>query len=118
LLLSTPSSEYWTKKLHAAPVIDGADLAAVQRQEPRTTLDLEWLRRTGGDPKAASSRQAPPPLIKIANPMIKVCCRPKPPDRRRRATREPGGPEPLSVGPAAHTRPKVGIRWACHLTYT
>jgi hypothetical protein len=46
------------------------------------------------------------------------CCRPKPPDGRRLATREPGGPEPLSVGPAARTRPEVGVRWACHLTYT
>jgi hypothetical protein len=46
------------------------------------------------------------------------CCRPKPPDRRRQATREPRGPAPLSVGPAACTRPEVGVRWACHLTYT
>jgi hypothetical protein len=45
-------------------------------------------------------------------------CRPKPPDGRRQATREPGGPEPLSVSPAARTRPEVGVRWACHLTYT
>jgi hypothetical protein len=29
------------------------------------------------------------------------CCRPKPPNGRRQATREPGGPERLSVGPAA-----------------
>jgi hypothetical protein len=46
------------------------------------------------------------------------CCRPKPPDGRRQATREAGGPEPLFVGPVAHTRPEVGVRWACHLTYT
>jgi hypothetical protein len=37
---------------------------------------------------------------------------------RREATRELGGPEPLSVGPAAHTRPKDGVRWAFHLTNT
>jgi hypothetical protein len=48
----------------------------------------------------------------------RMCCQPKPPDGRRQATREPGGPEPLSVGPTALTRPEVGIHWACHLTYT
>jgi hypothetical protein len=48
----------------------------------------------------------------------KMCCRLKPPDGHRQATREPGGLEPLSVGPAAHTRPEVGVCWACHLTYT
>jgi hypothetical protein len=26
----------------------------------------------------------------------RMCCQPKPPDGRRQATREPGGPEPLS----------------------
>jgi hypothetical protein len=46
------------------------------------------------------------------------CCRPKPSDGRRQVIREPGGPEPLSVGLAARTRPEVGVRWACHLTYT
>jgi hypothetical protein len=44
--------------------------------------------------------------------------RSKPTDGRRQATREPGGPEPLSVGPAARMRPEVEVRWACHLTYT
>jgi hypothetical protein len=48
----------------------------------------------------------------------RMCCQPKPPDGRRQATREPGGPEPLSIGPTALMRPEVGIRWACHLTYT
>jgi hypothetical protein len=48
----------------------------------------------------------------------RMCCRPKPPDRCRQATREPRGPEPLSVGPIAHTHPEVGVRYACHLTYT
>jgi hypothetical protein len=48
----------------------------------------------------------------------RMCCRPKPPDGRRQATREPGGPEPLSVDPAVCTCPEVGVRWACHLTYT
>jgi hypothetical protein len=46
------------------------------------------------------------------------CCRPKPPDGSRQETREPGGPESLSVGPAARTRPEVEVHWACHLTYT
>jgi hypothetical protein len=46
----------------------------------------------------------------------RMCCRPKPTNGRRQATREPGGPEPLSVGPAARTRPEVEVRWACHLT--
>jgi hypothetical protein len=41
-----------------------------------------------------------------------------PPNGRRQATREPGGLEPLSVGPTARTRPEVGVRWVCHLTYT
>jgi hypothetical protein len=50
--------------------------------------------------------------------LIYLCCRAKPPDGRRQATREPGGPEPLSIGPAARTRPEVGVCWACHLTYT
>jgi hypothetical protein len=45
-------------------------------------------------------------------------CRPKPTDGHRQATREPGGPEPLSVGLVARTRPEVEVRWACHLTYT
>jgi hypothetical protein len=31
------------------------------------------------------------------------CCQPKPTDGRRQAAREPGGSEPLSVGPTAHT---------------
>jgi hypothetical protein len=48
----------------------------------------------------------------------RMCCQPKPPDGRQHATREPGGPKPLSVGSAARTRPEVGVRWACHLTYT
>jgi hypothetical protein len=48
----------------------------------------------------------------------RMCCRPKPTDGRRQATREPGGPKPLSVGPTTHTRPEVDVRWACHLTYT
>jgi hypothetical protein len=45
-------------------------------------------------------------------------CRPKPTDGCRQATRAPGGPNPLSVGPAARTCPEIEIRWACHLTYT
>jgi hypothetical protein len=48
----------------------------------------------------------------------RMCCRLKPPNGRRQATREPGRSEPLSVGPAACTCPEVGVRWACHLTYT
>jgi hypothetical protein len=48
----------------------------------------------------------------------RMCCRPKPIDGRRQATRELGGPEPLSGGPAARTHPEVEVRWACHLTYT
>jgi hypothetical protein len=32
----------------------------------------------------------------------RMCC--------RQATRESGGPEPLSIGPAAHTCPEVGVR--------
>jgi hypothetical protein len=47
-----------------------------------------------------------------------MCCQPKHPDGCRQATRESGGPEPLSVGPVARMRPEVGVRWACHLTYT
>jgi hypothetical protein len=49
---------------------------------------------------------------------VGLCCWPKPPNGRRQATRESGGPEPLFVSPAAHTCPEVGVRWACHLTYT
>jgi hypothetical protein len=49
---------------------------------------------------------------------IGTCCQPKPPDGHRQATQELGGPEPLSVGPAARTRPEVAVHWACHLTYT
>jgi hypothetical protein len=49
---------------------------------------------------------------------VRMCCRSKPPDGHQQATRDPGGPEPLSVGPAACTRPEVGVRWVCHLTYT
>jgi hypothetical protein len=48
----------------------------------------------------------------------RMCYRTKPPDGRRQTTREPGGPEPLSVGPAARTLPEVRVRWVCHLTYT
>jgi hypothetical protein len=48
----------------------------------------------------------------------RTCCRPKPTDGRRQATREPGGLEPLSVSPAARMSPEVEVRWACHLTYT
>jgi hypothetical protein len=48
----------------------------------------------------------------------RMCCRPKPTDGHRQATREPGGPEPLSVGPTARTCPEVEVHWACHLTYT
>jgi hypothetical protein len=48
----------------------------------------------------------------------RMCCRLKPTDERQQATREPGGPEPLSVGPAAHMRHEVKVCWACHLTYT
>jgi hypothetical protein len=47
-----------------------------------------------------------------------LCCRPRSTDGRWHATREPGGPEPLSIGLATRTRPDVEIRWACHLTYT
>jgi hypothetical protein len=49
---------------------------------------------------------------------VSNCCQPKPTNGCRQATRESGGPEPLSVGPVAHTRPEVEVRWACHLTYT
>jgi hypothetical protein len=49
---------------------------------------------------------------------VHECCRPKPTDRRRQATRESGGPEPLSIDPATRTRPEVEVRWVCHLTYT
>jgi hypothetical protein len=48
----------------------------------------------------------------------RMCCRPKPTNGCRQATRELGGPEPLSIGPAARTRPEVEVHWACHLTYT
>jgi hypothetical protein len=48
----------------------------------------------------------------------RMCCRPKPTDGHRQATREPRGPEPLSVGPAARTRPEAEVHWAYHLTYT
>jgi hypothetical protein len=50
--------------------------------------------------------------------LCRMCCQPKPTNGRRQATQEPGGPEPLSVGPAARTCPEVEVRWACHLTYT
>jgi hypothetical protein len=46
------------------------------------------------------------------------CCRPKPTDGHRQATRELGGPEPLSVRPASRMCPNDEVRWACHLTYT
>jgi hypothetical protein len=49
---------------------------------------------------------------------ILSCCRPKPTDGHWQATREPGVPEPLSVGSTARTWPDVEICWACHLTYT
>jgi hypothetical protein len=48
----------------------------------------------------------------------RMCCQLKPTDGCRQATREPGGPELLSIGPAARTRLEVEVRWACHLTYT
>jgi hypothetical protein len=48
----------------------------------------------------------------------RMCCRPKLTNGRRRATRESGGPEPLSIGPAARMRPEVEVHWVCHLTYT
>jgi hypothetical protein len=56
--------------------------------------------------------------VTCLDPFLYMCCRPKPPDGRRQATREPRGSEPLSVGPAARTRPEVGVCWTCHLTYT
>jgi hypothetical protein len=62
---------------------------------------------------SAAANMATGPGIAAAS-----CCRPKPPDGRRQATRELGGPDPLSVGPAARTCPEVGVCWACHLTYT
>jgi hypothetical protein len=40
----------------------------------------------------------------------RMCCWPKPTDGCRQTTREPGGSEPVSVGPAAHTRPEVEAR--------
>jgi hypothetical protein len=49
---------------------------------------------------------------------IEACCQPKPTDGHRQATREPGGPEPLSANPAVRTCPEVEVHWACHLTYT
>jgi hypothetical protein len=54
----------------------------------------------------------------LARQALRRCRRPKPPDGCRQVTRESGGPEPLSVGPATRTRLEVGVRWACHLTYT
>jgi hypothetical protein len=48
----------------------------------------------------------------------RMCCRPKPTDECRQATRESGGPEPLSVRPAARTCPEVEVCWAYHQTYT
>jgi hypothetical protein len=60
--------------------------------------------------------------IFVQNPELVVsiatCGRPKPPNGRRQATREPGGPEPLSIGPAGCTHPEVRVRWTCHLPYT
>jgi hypothetical protein len=41
--------------------------------------------------------------------MRQYCYRPKPTDGRRQATQESGGPEPLSVGPTAHTSPEVEV---------
>jgi hypothetical protein len=46
------------------------------------------------------------------------CCRSRPTDGRWQATWEPGGLKPLSIGPAASTRPKIEVCWACHLPYT
>jgi hypothetical protein len=59
-------------------------------------------------------------IVDVESPTgrARMCCRPKPTDGRRRATRESGGPEPLSIGPVAHTRHEVKICWTCHLTYT
>jgi hypothetical protein len=38
----------------------------------------------------------------------RMCCRPKPTDECRQATRESGGP-------TTHTRPEVEVRWALYL---
>jgi hypothetical protein len=59
-------------------------------------------------------------VVDVEGPIgnARMCCQPKPTDGCRQATRELGGPEPLSVGPAARTRLEVEVRWACHLTYT
>jgi hypothetical protein len=74
-------------------------------------------------------RDCPPPfdiptsevdVVGVEGPTerARMCYRPKPLDGRRQTTREPGGSEPLSVGPVARTCPEVGVHWACHLTYT
>jgi hypothetical protein len=59
-------------------------------------------------------------IIDVKGPTgcARMCYWPKPTNGRRQATREPGGPEPLSVGPAARTCPEVEVHWVCHLTYT
>jgi hypothetical protein len=59
-------------------------------------------------------------VVDVEGPTVcaRMCCQPKPTNGHQQATREPGGPEPLSVSPAAHIRPEVEVRWACHLTYT
>jgi hypothetical protein len=96
----------------------------LQRSTTGVYHDLLWFPGVDtryNDPacsaKVSRGRYAVPrPLLHHVG--LGECCQPKPPDGRRQATREPGDPEPLSVGPAAHTRPKVGVRWACHLTYT
>jgi hypothetical protein len=43
---------------------------------PGGTLDLDWLRRAGGDPRAGPSHQAPE---QIANPRVRVHPRPPSP---------------------------------------
>jgi hypothetical protein len=51
----------------------------MHHQEPRTTLDLERLHRTGGDPEARSSQQAPPSPVNTINPRVRVLEKPPSP---------------------------------------
>jgi hypothetical protein len=71
-----------------------------------------------GSPFVISTMEVDVVGVECRTGCARMCCRPKPPDRRQQATRELGGLEPPSVGLAARTHPKVGVRWACHLTYT
>jgi hypothetical protein len=72
---------------------------------------LTWLKQQSGSNRLSS-------FISVMIPSQLACCQSKPIVGCRQVTREPGGPEPLSVGPVAHTHPDVEVHWACHLTYT